>query len=151
MKKIALFLLVALAIGACTRQSQEMDEIRQQAEKTTVKDGMFIHVTSNDPHRVLMALNMAEMISGDHDVLMYFDIDGVKVLVKDAPDITYAQFPGSHGQLKKLIDKGVIIQACPGCLEAAGYSEADLMDGIVTADKERFFSFTNGRIITLDY
>lgn len=151
MKKITLFLLVALAIGACTNQSHEMEEIQQQAHKTDVRDGMFIHVTSNDPHRVLMALKMAEMISEDHDVLMYFDIDGVEVLVKDAPDLTFAQFPGSHAQLKKLIDKDVIIQACPGCLQAAGYSEADLMDGIVTADKERFYNFTEGRIITLDY
>ncbi len=151
MKKITLFFLVALAIAACTRQPQEMNELGQQAEKTAVKDGMFIHVTSNDPHRVLMALNMAEMISGDHDVLMYFDIDGVKVLVNDAPDITYAQFPANKKKMKKLIDKGVVIQACPGCLKAAGYTEADLRDGIVAADKERFFNFTDGRIITLDY
>ncbi|MCF8316963.1 MAG: hypothetical protein K9I71_12600 [Ignavibacteriales bacterium] len=28
---------------------------------------------------------------------------------------------------------------------------SDLMDGIKIADKENFFSFTNGRILTIDY
>jgi hypothetical protein len=41
--------------------------------------------------------------------------------------------------------------ACPGCLKAAGKSPEDLAPGIEVADKERFFSFTKGRIITLDY
>jgi hypothetical protein len=41
--------------------------------------------------------------------------------------------------------------ACPGCLKAAGKSPADLAPGILVADKARFFSFTKGRILTLDY
>ncbi len=41
--------------------------------------------------------------------------------------------------------------ACPGCHEAAGKSEADLIDGVVLADAEPFFSFTDGRILLLDY
>ncbi|MFP4471368.1 MAG: hypothetical protein ACLFPE_11815, partial [Bacteroidales bacterium] len=120
MKKLLLSLMLAVILMGCTQQSDEIAELEQQAQQTEIRDGMFIHVTSADPHRVLMALKMAEMISEDHDVLMYFDIEGVEVLVKDAPDLSYAQFPGSHGQLKKLIEKGIIIQACPGCLEAAG-------------------------------
>ncbi len=143
--------MLAVILMGCTQQSDEIAELEQQAQQTEIRDGMFIHVTSADPHRVLMALKMAEMISEDHDVLMYFDIEGVEVLVKDAPDLSYAQFPGSHGQLKKLIEKGIIIQACPGCLEAAGYAETDLLEGIAVADKESFFNFTTGRIITLDY
>jgi hypothetical protein len=41
--------------------------------------------------------------------------------------------------------------ACPGCLKAAGKSPADLAPGILVADKARFFSFTKGRILALDY
>jgi hypothetical protein len=41
--------------------------------------------------------------------------------------------------------------ACPGCLKAAGKTEEDLADGVQIADKAKFFSFTKGRILTLDY
>ena len=50
-----------------------------------------------------------------------------------------------------LADRGVILAACPGCLQAAGKTEADLQDGVTVANKTEFFSFTEGRILTLDY
>jgi hypothetical protein len=36
-------------------------------------------------------------------------------------------------------------------LKAAGRTPADLMPGVKVADKDAFFSFTRGRILTLDY
>jgi hypothetical protein len=35
-------------------------------------------------------------------------------------------------------------------LKIAGYTPEDLMEGVKAANKERFFGFTKGRIITLD-
>ena len=148
MKKLVLFMLAVAMLAACS-QTVEKEETETTIEN--VKDGMFIHVTSNDPHRVLMAMNMADMVSADHDVVMYFDIDGVNVLVKDAEDLEYAHFPSSHTLIGKLTGKNIKIMACPGCLKAAGYTSEDLMDGIEVADKETFFNFTKGRILTLDY
>jgi predicted peroxiredoxin len=118
-----------------------------------IRDGVFIHITRGpeDPHRVLMALNMATMMSEDRDVAVYFDINGVNVVLADAPDLTYAQFPSSKTQIATLLSRGVPLMACPGCLTAAGKSAADLAPGIQVADKQKFFSFTNGRILTLDY
>lgn len=117
------------------------------------KDGIFIHVSRGpeNPHRVLMALNMALIMSETKDMVMYFDIKGVLVLLKDAENLTYSHFPGSHEQIKKLLAKGITIMACPGCLKAAGKSPKDLMPGIKLADKNKFFNFTKGRILTLDY
>jgi predicted peroxiredoxin len=114
---------------------------------------VFIHISRGpeDPHRVLMGLNMARIMSDDHDVLVYFDITGVNVVLADSPDITFAQFPSSKTQIAALLDNGVPVMACPGCLTAAGKSAADLAPGIQLADKDRFFSFTAGRILTLDY
>ena len=43
------------------------------------------------------------------------------------------------------------LMVCPGCLKAAGKSREDVADGIQIADKKAFFSFTKGRILTLDY
>ncbi len=118
-----------------------------------VRDGVFIHISHGPeaPHRLLMALNMAAMMADDHDVLVYFDIDGIEAVLKDAPDVSYSHFPSSLTQIEKLLEKGVTLMACPGCLKAAGKSGEDLAEGIQLADKKKFFSFTKGRILTLDY
>lgn len=117
------------------------------------RDGVFIHVThgSDDPQRVLMALSMASLMAEDRDVLVYFDIEGVQVVLKDAEELRYKHFSSSKEQLKSLPKKGVTLMACPGCLKAAGKTEKDLTHGVEIADKDRFFSFTKGRILTLDY
>ena len=119
----------------------------------TGNDGVFIHVSTGaeDPHRVLMALKMADVMSADHDVLMYFDIRGVNVLTADSADLSRAPFESSHTLIPKLLDAGVRICACPTCLQVAGKGPADLMSGIDVANKEAFFDFTEGRILSLDY
>jgi len=125
-----------------------------RAQQTTeTRDGVFIHLThgAEDPHRVLMALRMAEMMAEDKDVLVYCDIKGIEVVLKDAADIQFKEFPSAKAQLKKLANQKVTLMACPGCLKAAGKTAADLAPGIQTADKKAFFSFTKGRILTLDY
>ncbi|MCW8960013.1 MAG: peroxiredoxin, partial [Ignavibacteriaceae bacterium] len=57
----------------------------------------------------------------------------------------------SKEQVQKLLDKGITIMACPGCLKAAGKTPDDLREGIIIADKEKFFNFTSGRILSIDY
>lgn len=150
MKKVILLLIIAIAFTACGSHNEE-DHQGNSASLEIVKDGMFIHVSSADPHRVLMAMQMATMVSEDHDVVMYFDIDGIAVLLKDAADLEHSHFPSSYAQIKKLTEKGITIMACPACLKAAGHSPDDLMDGIKVANKQTFFNFTKGRIISLDY
>lgn len=117
------------------------------------RDGVFIHISqgADSPHRVLMAMNMAAMWAEDHPVMVYFDIKGIEVVTKDAPDIKFAHFPSSRTQLANLLNKGVAVVACPGCLKAAGKTAADLAPGVKVADKSQFFGFTEGRILTLDY
>jgi predicted peroxiredoxin len=123
------------------------------ARAAEAKDGVFIHVThgKDDPHRVLMALSMADIMAEDRDVLVYFDIQGVNVVLKDSDDLHYSHFASSKQQLSALPKKGVTLMACPGCLKAAGKTPRDLAPGVEVADKDRFFSFTKGRILTLDY
>jgi len=117
------------------------------------REGVFIHIShgADDPHRLLMALNMASMMSADHPVVIYFDIKAVEAVLKDSPDIRFAHFPSSKTQLAELAKRGVTMMACPGCLKVAGKTGADLAPGVQVADKAKFFSFTSGRIITLDY
>jgi predicted peroxiredoxin len=118
------------------------------------RDGVLIHVSegADDEHEVLMALNMAVMMADSQDVLMYFDIEGIEVVLKDSPDITLEDhFPSSHTNLDALIAKGVTIMACPGCMKVADVTADDLYPGVQVANKDAFFNFTKGRILTLDY
>jgi predicted peroxiredoxin len=119
----------------------------------TGRDGVFIHISHGpeDPHRVLMALQMAELMSAEKDVLVYFDIKAVGVVLKDAPDVKFEGFPTAQAQFKKLGERKVTLMVCPGCLKAAGKTAADVAPGIQIADKDAFFNFTKGRILTLDY
>lgn len=117
------------------------------------RDGVFIHITTSydNPHRILMPLKMATMMAADKDVLIYMDIDAVKILVKGAIDIEHPEFESALTYIQQLSKLGVGIYACPTCLKVAGYSTEDLMEGILVANKDRFFDFTKGKVITLDY
>jgi predicted peroxiredoxin len=146
MKNLLFFFLAAMLMAAC-----QQTDIKTMVEKPT--DGVFIHITHDhsNPHRVLMPLRMAGMMANDKDVLIYLDIDAVKLVTKDAADIEHEAFPSLKASLQELIDMNVGIYACPGCLKAAGIAEEDLMDGVQVAQKDKFFNFTEGRILTLDY
>jgi predicted peroxiredoxin len=118
------------------------------------KDGLFVHLShgADDPHRLLMALKMAAVVAeSGRPVLVYCDIEAVKVLVKGAADVTHPAFPGAQAQLAKLLALGVRVRACPTCLKAAGLLPEQLRDGIALADRDEFFSFAGGRILTIDY
>jgi predicted peroxiredoxin len=151
MKNLAISLIMpAFLLASCQPNAPSQNTA---AEKEDVRDGIFIHLSKGpeDAHRVGMAFKMAELMSDDKDVAMYLDIEAVNLVVQGAPDVAMDGFPSSHEQIKKLAEAGVIIQACPACLKVAGYSEEDLMDGIILADKEKFFTFTKGKILTIDY
>jgi predicted peroxiredoxin len=98
-----------------------------------------------------MALKMAVMMSMDKDVIVYIDIKGVEMLVKTSKDMKFKDFPTLYELLDQLAEKKVTVMACPTCLKVAGYNPEDLRPGIIIAQKDKFFNFTKGRIVTLDY
>ena len=157
MKNLGLLLIAGLVIMSCNQDHQkDTDSVQEQqpvATEESVKDGVFIHITEsyNDPHRVLMPLKMANMMATDKDVLVYMDIHAVELLVKGARDMEYEGFESFQTYIKQLFENNVGIYACPTCLEVAGLNPKDLMDGVNAARKDKFFDFTKGRIITLDY
>ena len=115
------------------------------------KEGFLIHLSSNDAHRVGMALSFADKMSDDYPVFIFADIDGISVMLKDSENITYDSFKPSKELIDSLIKKGVKIAVCPMCLEASGHTKYDLSPNIDIVSKEDFFKFNTGRIITLDY
>jgi predicted peroxiredoxin len=155
MKQIIIpILILMIAFSACNKVSKENALISPQAALTdSVRDGIFIHITEgyNDPHRVLMPLKMAIMMAKDKDVLVYLDIHAVELVLRSSKDMQFADFDPLKKMLRDLIDKKVGVYACPTCLKISGHKPQELMEGIQVANKEAFFNFTKGRIITLDY
>jgi predicted peroxiredoxin len=156
MKKLALFLFMGILLISCNQTSPKNPQEQESAILTAaepLKDGVFIHISEgyNDPHRVLMPLKMATMMAADKNVIVYMDIHAVDLLVKSSKDLNYADFESAHTYIKQLTDKNIGVYACPTCLKIAGFKPEDLLDGVQVAEKEKFFNFTEGRIITLDY
>jgi predicted peroxiredoxin len=157
MKKLNLLIISVFLLMSCNQNTKQTALTNMQTNmaetETSSRDGVFIHITQcySDPHRVLMPLKMAVMMSADKDVLVYMDIHAVQLLVKGSEDMKFADFESAHTYIKQLTDKGVGVYACPTCLKIAGFKPEDLMDGVKVAQKDKFFSFTKGRIITLDY
>jgi predicted peroxiredoxin len=155
MKKLALIAICGMLIGACNQAPKQVETAKQgnASVSEAIRDGVFIHITEsyNDPHRVLMPLKMAVLMSKDKDVLVYMDIHAVELLVKGAKDLNFADFESAQTYIKDLVANKVGVYACPTCLKIAGYNPEDLMEGVQVAQKDKFFNFTEGRIITLDY
>ncbi|MGD2034235.1 MAG: hypothetical protein PVF73_04205 [Bacteroidales bacterium] len=156
MKHVFLTLTTFLLAVSCTQnvqQSGSSDSPGSTEMSDPLKDGIFIHITESydDPHRLLMPLKMATLMADDKDVLVYMDIHAVKILVEGSADIELEGFEPAHTYLKSLIEKNIGIYACPTCLKVAGYTPEELMEGIDVARKDRFFDFTEGKILTIDY
>jgi len=156
MEKILSFSFCLVLLISCNQSAVEKPVQNQDpvpvAEQTS-RDGIFIHVTEcyNDPHRVLMPFKMATGMADDKDVILYLDIHAVELVKKDSKDLTMEGFEPLSKYIEILLSKGVKIYACPTCMNVAGMKPEDLREGILTANKEAFFNFTKGRILTIDY
>lgn len=151
-------MLIAVLAASCI--NLDVDENAAKAledmEKTAkIKNtGVLVHIThgSDDAHRALMGLMMATKMAESKDVAIYLDINAIELVLKDAGPVTFEDhFPPSDEMIKKLINEGVTIMACPGCMAVMDVTEDMLMEGVIVAQKEKFFNFTKGGIITLDY
>ncbi len=151
MKKVLALLLLPLLISACIRVSTEVDKLAEPDDPIT--DGAFIHISkgSADTHDVLMALMLADKFSTSNDVLVFFDKEGIEMVSSAAPNLEMDPFDSSDDIFKRLVDLNVTILACPACMKVAGLEEGDLREGVQMAEKEQFFDFTEGRILTLEY
>ncbi len=150
MKKVLALLLIPLLAAACMRVNVAPDETETAEPKT---DGAFIHISngSTDTHSVLMALMLADKFSISNDVLVFFDKQGIEMVTRDAPNLEMEAFDPSDEIFDRLIEHGATILACPACMQVAGVEEGDLREGLKVAEKEMFFDFTEGRILSLDY
>lgn len=122
-------------------------------ENSSNRDGVFIHISSgfDNPHKVVMALTLALKMAEDYNVFVFLDINAPEVVLTNSKSIEMKKFEHSKILITKLLEKNVKIAVCPMCLEVLNKTQFDLMRGIELAEKEKFFNFTNGRILSLSY
>jgi predicted peroxiredoxin len=161
-KLIVIMLLVALAGSfAQTKSTSTKSKTAKKTEETTQyvpppqppKDGVLIHISSGmeNPQKVLMALTMGLIMSDDRDVFIFMDINAVNVVLSTSKSLELPKFESSKILIDKILNKGIKIAVCTTCLEAVNKTQYDLMKGIKFANKDDFFDFTQGRILTLNY
>ena len=168
MRRVSLFSLVltlVLSLFAVTTvhaqmgqqaQSGSMDQA-MQAMRGEVGNatGYLFHLSTGpeDPRRVLVPLTLAMMISNDGTpVQLFLDQKGVLVAHKDAKPISHPDFPKNSEELLTILAKrGVGIAVCPLCMKGEKMTKEDLREGAVLFSPDKLSSFTDGRIITMDW
>ncbi len=90
------------------------------------KDPLFINLTSDDPHRALMAISFgqAQMERG-HPLTVYLNDHAVLVASKK----NGAQFAEQQKLLSGIAAKGGTVLVCPMCSKKFGVAEADFISG----------------------
>lgn len=137
--------------------TETMTETEEAAEETeeeiSTRDGVLVHLSEGpaDKFRVCMALKIAEEQAAANDVMVYFDQRGTEIAFKETPDFEYNPFPAYKAQIAKLKSLGVKLKVCKPCIDAYFKKSADLMSEVEVAQPGDLTSFTQGRIITLDY
>ena len=90
------------------------------------KDPLFINLTSDDPHRALMAIGFgqAQMERG-HPLTVYLNDKAVFVASKK----NAAAFAEQQKMLSGIAAKGGTVLVCPMCSKKFGVAEADFVPG----------------------
>jgi sulfur relay (sulfurtransferase) complex TusBCD TusD component (DsrE family) len=96
-------------------------------------DPLFINLTSDDPHRVDMAVGFgANQQKLGHPLTIFLNDKGVLV----ASTRHAARFEAEQKALKAVLDAGGSVLVCPMCMKYYGVSEADLVPGLKVGNPE---------------
>lgn len=154
MNKLLLTLIAILVMisTSCVQNNSDEPANTQTTKIEKKTDGLFVHISTNEARKVLMGLSIALKMKEDKDVIVFVDAEAINAIIKGGDTYEMEGYEGSStDMIQNLVKQGVAVMACPMCLKSYGKTKADLIDGIQMAQKEQFFGFTEGRILTLDY
>lgn len=91
-------------------------------------DPLFINLSTDEVHRASMAINFGgHHAANGHPLTIFLNDKAVMLGVKAGS----AKFSDQQQALFDVISNGSLVIMCPMCLKQAGYSEADLISGVV--------------------
>lgn len=86
---------------------------------------LFINLTSDEPHRVDMALSFAKsMLERAHPVTIWLNDRSVFV----ASQVQSGTFADQQKMLAELVAKGAVVLVCPFCMKHYGVKDSDLVN-----------------------
>ncbi len=88
---------------------------------------LFINLTSDDPHRVNMALSFGmKQLDRGHPLTIFLNDKAVYVGSRANAD----KFAEQQATIAALLEKGAAVFICPMCMEHYGVEQADLIPGL---------------------
>lgn len=94
---------------------------------------LFINLTSDDPHRVNMALSFGmKQLERGHSLTVFLNDRAVYVGSKNYAD----KFAEQQKTIAALIEKGAVVFICPMCMQHYGVNESDLISGLRISDPD---------------
>ena len=147
MKSIILLLSVIVLLG-CTKDN------KQVKKNIPFREGVVIHLTKgpNNPDIVIIAMNLAIVMSEKQNVIVYLDCDGVKSFFSDSPDMNYGYYQSTLVAVRNLsVMDNVKILASKTSLRAASKSAENLIKGITAINDEELADLIKGNFFTIDY
>ncbi|MCR9257245.1 MAG: DsrE family protein [Alphaproteobacteria bacterium] len=93
--------------------------------RAATKQPLFINLSSDDPHRITMALNFGgNQMNRGHALTIFMNDKAVLAASK----ANTADFLGQQQTMGVLLDSGATILVCPTCMNHFGVADADLVD-----------------------
>jgi sulfur relay (sulfurtransferase) complex TusBCD TusD component (DsrE family) len=94
---------------------------------------LFVNLTSDDGHRVTMALSFSKgQLERGHPLTVWLNDKAVLVGAEENAE----DFADQQTMLKELMAAGAVVIACPLCMKHYGVEEGDLLDGVKVGNPE---------------
>lgn len=104
------------------------------ATKAGATDPLFINLTSDDGHRIRMALQFGGVqLQRGHPLTIFLN-DRAVVAATKKNSATYAE---QQRTIADLIGKGAVILVCPMCMQHYEVQESDLLPELLTGNPDR--------------
>jgi len=94
---------------------------------------LFINLTSDDIHRAGMAISFAQsVLKNGHETTIFLNITGVRIASTNIPQHINGMTEKSLQQmLQEFIAEGGTVIVCPTCLQQAGITPDQLIEGAI--------------------
>jgi predicted peroxiredoxin len=103
------------------------------------KESLFVNLTSDEIHRVAMALTFAERVRTERDipVTVFLNVDGARLADPEEPQPCYADGRTPQRMIRSFLEAGGTVVLCPMCMKNVAGLEADeILEGIVLGTPE---------------
>ncbi len=154
-RNLFLTALLAVLIGALLTPSTALAKKKAADPVEVVKRALIINLTAGpaDIQTVSMGLGLAAHgVADGRSVTVFLNVA--------APVIAGKAFPATVGfvdgkpvkaTLEQLVADGATVLVCPHCLENAGLTEADLIEGVALASRESLFGAMDAGAAVFSY